>query len=186
MTCNRRFGQSGGRLTQASRPLQLGEMNRLTTYFRRLQRILLRRGRTREDAEDLIQEAFLKMHEYCEKGGEVREPEGFLVRTVLRLSMNATRDAHRDLYAEQNVEELTLFIDTNPTPDEVLAGQQCLERMRDALDSVGPRTRDVFVMHRLTGLSYSQIAHHMGLSISAIEKHMARALAALAEVNQQE
>lgn len=161
-------------------------MDRLPKYFRRMQRMLFRRGRTREEAEDLIQEAFLKMQEYCGNGGEIRQPEGFLVRTVLRLSMNAQRDEHRDLYADKDVEELTFVVDTNPTPDEVLAGDQCLERMRDVLDEVSRKTRDIFFMHRLDGLSYAEIARHMGVSVSAIEKHMASAAAALANVNQLE
>ena len=148
--------------------------------------LLLRRGRTREEAEDLIQDAFLKMQEYCERGGQVRQPEGFLVRTVLRLAANARRDAHRNLYCEEPVENLTLIVDTTPTPDEVLAGDQCLERMRDALDAVSRRTRDVFFMQRLDGLSYAQIAQRLGVSISAVEKHIATALAILADANQQE
>lgn len=155
-------------------------------YFRRLRMLLLRRGRTREEAEDLIQDAFLKMQEYCERGGQVRQPEGFLVRTVLRLAANARRDAHRNLYCEEPVENLTLIVDTTPTPDEVLAGDQCLERMRDALDAVSRRTRDVFFMQRLDGLSYAQIAQRLGVSISAVEKHIASALAILADANQQE
>lgn len=161
-------------------------MGRLPMYFRRLRMLLLRRGRTREEAEDLIQDAFLKMQEYCERGGQVRQPEGFLVRTVLRLAANARRDAHRNLYYEEPVENLTLIVDTTPTPDEVLAGDQCLERMRDALDAVSRRTRDVFFMQRLDGLSYAQIAQRLGVSISAVEKHIASALAILAEANQQE
>ena len=155
-------------------------------YFRRLRMLLLRRGRTREEAEDLIQDAFLKMQEYCERGGQVRQPEGFLVRTVLRLAANARRDAHRNLYCEEPVENLTLIVDTTPTPDEVLAGDQCLERMRDALDAVSRRTRDVLFMQRLDGLSYAQIAQRLGVSISAVEKHIATALAILADANQQE
>ena len=151
-------------------------------YFRRMQKMLLRRGRTREEAEDLIQQAFLKMQEYCERGGQVHQPEGFLVRTVLRLAMNARRDEHRDLYAHENVEELTLILDTNPTPDEVLAGDECLKRMSDALDSASRRTREIFFMHRLDGFSYAQIARQTGLSISSIEKHIASALAILANV----
>ena len=161
-------------------------MGRLPMYFRRLRMLLLRRGRTREDAEDLIQDAFLKMQEYCERGGQVRQPEGFLVRTVLRLAANARRDAHRNLYCEEPVENLTLIVDTTPTPDEVLAGDQCLERMRDALDAVSRRTRDVFFMQRLDGLSYAQIAQRLGVSTSAVEKHIATALAILADANQQE
>jgi len=155
-------------------------------YFRRLRMLLLRRGRTREEAEDLIQDAFLKMQEYCERGGQVRQPEGFLVRTVLRLAANARRDAHRNLYYEEPVENLTLIVDTTPTPDEVLAGDQCLARMGDALDAVSRRTRDVFFMQRLDGLSYAQIAQRLGVSISAVEKHIASALAILADANQQE
>jgi RNA polymerase sigma factor (sigma-70 family) len=158
-------------------------MNRLPLYFRRLQKLLRRRGRSREEAEDLIQEAFLRMQEYCGKGGEVQKPEHFLVRTVLRLAINARRDAHRDLYSDQNVEELTFVIDANPMPDEVLAADECLERMRDALNAVSPRTRDVFFMNRLDGLTYAQIARQLRLSISAIEKHMASALVALANVS---
>jgi RNA polymerase sigma factor (sigma-70 family) len=161
-------------------------MGRLPMYFRRLRMLLLRRGRTREEAEDLIQDAFLKMQEYCERGGQVRQPEGFLVRTVLRLAANARRDAHRNLYCEEPVENLTLIVDTTPMPDEVLAGDQCLERMRDALDAVSRRTRDVFFMQRLDGLSYAQIAQRLGVSISAVEKHIASALAILADANQQE
>ena len=161
-------------------------MGRLPMYFRRLRMLLLRRGRTREEAEDLIQDAFLKMQEYCERGGQVCQPEGFLVRTVLRLAANARRDAHRNLYYEEPVENLTLIVDTTPTPDEVLAADQCLERMRDALDAVSRRTRDVFFMQRLDGLSYAQIAQRLGVSISAVEKHIASALAILADANQQE
>lgn len=161
-------------------------MARLPPLFYHLRKVLVRRGRTTEESDDLIQEAFLRMQEYCERGGEVRQMEGFLMRTVLRLASNARRDAHRELYCDQQVEDLLLLIDTSPTPEEVLAGDQCLERMRDALDAVSRRTRDIFFMQRLDGLSYAQIASRMGLSISAIEKHIASALAILADASQWE
>lgn len=161
-------------------------MNTLPLWFHRLRKALLRRGRTNEEADDLIQEAFLRMQEYCERGGQVRQTEGFLMRTVLRLASNARRDAHRELYSDQQVEDLVLLIDTSPTPDEVLAGDQCLEEMRDALDAASRRTRDIFFMQRLDGLSYAQIAQRMNLSISAVEKHMASALAILADARKWE
>lgn len=151
-----------------------------------MQKLLLRRGRTHHEAEDLIQEAFLKMQEYCERGGQVQRPEGFLVRTVLRLAINARRDEHRDLYSTEQVEELTFVLDTNPTPDEVLAADECLKRMHQALEAVSQRTRDIFFMHRLDGCSYAQIAQRTGLSVSSIEKQIASALAVLAEVNETE
>ena len=159
-------------------------MDRFPQYFRRMRKLLLRRGRTRVESEDLIQEAFLKMQEYCQKGGEVRKPENFLVRTVLRLAANATRDQHRELYSDKPVEELTFILDTRPTPDEVLAGDECLERMREALDAVSRRTRDIFFMQRVDGFSYAEVATQLGISVSAVEKHIASALAVLADVNE--
>jgi len=160
-------------------------MDRLQLYFRRMRKLLLRRGRTRAEADDLIQEAFLKMQEYCQKGGEVRKPENFLVRTVLRLAANAARDQHREFYSDKRVEDLTFILDTNPTPDEVLAGDECLERMRDSLDAVSRRTRDIFFMQRVDGYSYAEVATQLGISVSAVEKHVASALAVLADVNEQ-
>jgi RNA polymerase sigma factor (sigma-70 family) len=158
-------------------------MDPLLSYFRQMRRILLRRGQTPEAAEDLIQEAFLRMQEYCQRGGKVQKPEGFLVRTVLRLAMNARRDEHRELYTVQKPEEFELILDTSPKPDEVFAAEECLERMRVALDAVSRRTRDILFLHRLDGLSYAQIAEQTGLSISAIEKHVASALVTLAKAN---
>jgi RNA polymerase sigma factor (sigma-70 family) len=164
----------------------LRAMGRLPDYFLRLQRMLIRRGRTREEAEDLVQQAFLKLQEYCNGGGLVRKTEPFLVRTVLRLAVNARRDEHRDLYVDEKIESIAQIVDTHPTPDEVCAHDECLHRMRAVLNGLSVRTRTVFSMHRFDGLSYAQIAQHLGLSVSAIEKHIASALAALAEVNDEE
>jgi RNA polymerase sigma factor (sigma-70 family) len=155
-------------------------MDGLATFFRRLQKRLLRQGSTRHEAEDLIQEAFLRMQQYCAEGGEVEEPEAFLSRTVRRLSLNARRDAHSDLYVAQPPEELPL-IDLTPTPDEMLAADECLRKMTARLDAISPRTREVFFLHRVEGYSYAQIAAQFGVSVSAIEKHVARAAAALTD-----
>ena len=97
---------------------------RLKACLETLRRVLLRRGNSSVETEDLIQEAFLRMQEYCEKGGEVRTPEGFLMRTALRLAANARRDAHRELYAEGADDDLAQLVDCTPRPDEVLAGHQ--------------------------------------------------------------
>src|SRR5205085_808531 len=121
-----------------------------------------------------------RMTLYCKQGGQIREPEAFVVQTVLNLARNAQRDAHRELYVETKVEDLVL-IDVGPTPDEWVAEQQCLQRMKHALHAMPARTREVFQLHRLQGLSHSQIAEHFDISVTAVQKHMARAMAALSE-----
>jgi RNA polymerase sigma-70 factor (ECF subfamily) len=144
----------------------------------RLRHLLRRQGCTHDDADDLIQEAFLRLQVYYEEGGEVHEPEAFLVRTALRLSMNARRDERRRQYVDAPVESLQL-VDTRPSPEDVLAAQQRLRQMKRALDALGPAMRDIFFLSRVDGLSYAQIAKLQGLTAKAVERRVARAMLAL-------
>jgi len=156
----------------------------MVKHFRRLTDLLRGMGRSREDAEDLIQEAFLRLHIYCQTH-EVREQEAFLVRTVQNLSVDCHRRAHRDLYVDDPVEALPL-LDLRLTPDEDVAVQQRLEQVRAVLDALKPRTREVFLMHRIEGYSSAQIAERFEISVSAVEKHIARAVLALMSVVERE
>jgi RNA polymerase sigma-70 factor (ECF subfamily) len=153
-------------------------MDWLMAHFPRLEKLLRRRGRTREEAEDLIQEAFLRVKLYCDEGGQLKTPEAFLVRTVLNLASDARAREHRELYSEKRIETL-LLLDDGPTPEELLAAEDCLRDLERTLDAINPRTREVFFMHRLDGLSYAQIAAHFDVSVSSVEKHIAKAMAAL-------
>lgn len=148
------------------------------THFRHLEKLLRLRGRTREEAEDVIQETFLRVKVYLDEGGEIRQPEAFLVRTALNLSSDTRDREHRHLYVQQSLEDL-LLVDGGPSPEEVLAAEQTLERLKRTLDASSRRMREVFFLHRLYGMSYVQIADHFDISVSAVEKHIARAMSVL-------
>jgi RNA polymerase sigma factor (sigma-70 family) len=148
--------------------------------MRQLRGLLRRHGRTRDDADDLIQEAFLRLHLYSGKS-DIRKQDAFLARTVLNLSVDMHRKEHRHLYADQSVETLMLA-DFRPTPDEDLAASQRLHRVEAVLAALSPRTRDIFLMHRVEGYGCSDIAQHFGISLSAVEKHIAKAVLALMDV----
>lgn len=140
----------------------------------RLQQRLRRRGRTREDAEDLTQEAILRVLEYCLRGGEVRQAEAVLARTTQNLSCNDHRDSRRNLFVKEDIGDLQLP-SSAPLPEDIIEADQCLERMLRALSASNERTRDVFLLHRVGGWNYSQIAQRYGISESAVEKQIAKA-----------
>jgi RNA polymerase sigma factor (sigma-70 family) len=157
----------------------------LTNQLQRIQKLLRRRGASPEDAEDLVQEAVVRLFSYTRKAGEVRNAEAFLTRTALNLAVDLHRSTRRDRFEPESVETLPL-LDIAPTPDEILAAEQRLLSMKRALDAVSRRTRSVFFMHRLQGLSHAEIAAKLGVSKSAVEKHIASAITILAIERQRE
>lgn len=144
-----------------------------------LQRVMRKRGWRRQEAEDVIQDAFMRMQNYCNQGGEVRNPEAFLVRTALNLATNVRTRSRAHLYVEQTEEVVSIALGLEPPPEEVLAAEEALDRVCKQLDALTPRTRQIFLMHYLDGYTYPQIAQQLGISVSAVEKHMARAMFAL-------
>lgn len=149
----------------------------------RLLRLLRRQGRSREDAEDLIQDAFVRLAEYC-RTAEVRNEAAFLERTVTNLSIDRYRRDARHPSMPKSIEELadTLpLLDPKPSPDEVLATQERLDEISRVLEAVSIRTREVYLAHR-AGYSHQELAEAFKVSISTIEKTIARAVVALMDM----
>lgn len=147
--------------------------------FRKVMDVLRRRGQSHEDAEDLVQEAFLRLHVFLEDGNEVRAPDSFLIRTALNLAVDAQRRDVRDRreqFLPESIEDLAVA-DFRPTPEENVAAELRLEEMRRMLDEkVSPTTRKVFLLHRLEGFSHEEIAELLGISLRSVEKRIARAI----------
>jgi RNA polymerase sigma factor (sigma-70 family) len=151
-------------------------------YFDGLLRFLRRKGRSREDAEDLIQEAMLRLHVYG-RGTAVINEEAFLRHAVQNLSIDQHRRDRLDLRREVPIEILS---DNNPviaeesTLEVQLEAQQRLNYVTRLLDSVSRRTREIYFAHR-AGYSYAEISEQMGISHITIKRHIARALLAIME-----
>ena len=147
------------------------------THFKHLLKFLRRKGRSHEDAEDLIQEAMLRLHLYGQAVPVVNE-EAFLRHAVNNLSIDQHRRDRLDLRKEVPIEEFNArwpLIAQESTPEETLEAEQRLNRIRAVLDAVSLRTREIYFAHR-AGYSYAEIADHMNISQITIKRHIARAL----------
>jgi RNA polymerase sigma-70 factor (ECF subfamily) len=65
--------------------------------------------------------------------------------------------------------------------ERVFLGKEALNRASVALLELPERTRTIFVLRRLEGMRYADVARRLGISVSAVEKHMVRAIAHLTE-----
>jgi RNA polymerase sigma factor (sigma-70 family) len=151
-------------------------------YFERLLKVLRRKGRSREDAEDLIQEAMLRLHVYGQ-AAPVANEEAFLRHAVRNLSVDQYRRDRGDLRRSVSIEDVAVpspFIARICTPEEALESEQRLHNIGALLDRVSRRTRDIYFAHR-AGYSYAEISEHMGISSITIKRHIERALLAIME-----
>jgi len=148
--------------------------------FFRLSGMLRRRGRRPEEAEDLVQEAFVRLLTYIDRGEKVLEPEAFLARTVFNLSVDHSRRDRAHLRESRAIEELRIA-DLSPGPEDEIANEQYVHQIRATLDSrVGRKTRDAFFLHCLEGMTYAEIGAQLNLSGRSVERHIAKAVAILA------
>lgn len=146
------------------------------TALSRVRAALMRRGRTRHDADDLVQEAWVRLACY-ERRETVAEPEAFLMRAALNLSIDAYR-ANRN-HGEQVLLEDAVLVDTTPDAEAILLGRERIARLSECLACLDPKTRKIFLAHRLDGLSYLVIARDNRVSVSSVEKHIAKAILVL-------
>ena len=150
-----------------------------------LLRFLMRKGRSREDAEDLIQEAMLRLHTYT--GEDVQNKEAFLRCAVRNLAIDQYRRDRSRLQGEvpiDDIDQQSPLIAPGPTPDQILDDQQRLDGLIARLDAVSPRTREIYLAHR-SGYSFAEIADHMNIAKITVKRHVARARAVLMKVDDQ-
>jgi len=133
---------------------------------------LRRRGRSEQDAEDLVQEAFVRLASY-EREHAVERPDAFLMKTALNLSIDAYRTRTRQ--GDEVLLEDAVIIDMAPGAEDVVLSRERLARLSDCVARLNDKTRNIFLAHRLDGLSYQEIGRLHGVSTSSVERHMVKA-----------
>ena len=150
----------------------------LVAYF-------LKRVNSRNEAEDLTQEVFMRLVNHPDRNnGQTIEGYVFTIAAnLLRDRAKSVATAHHrraqslDLLDEKNAFSANLVEDRDP--ERVLVGRQTIRDVLDALAELGERTRDIFILARLENVQHREIAAMYGISVSAVEKAMMKAMAHL-------
>ena len=140
-----------------------------------LVRQLTRKTGCRDLARDLTNEAFLRLLRMAPgKLGKIEKPDAFL----RKVSANLLRDWGRASTLRAR-SKITLEIATEQYVDQVavLESRDTLRRLELAIGKLNPKTRAIFLAHRIDGFTYAQIAERNGLSVKGVEKQMSKAIA---------
>jgi RNA polymerase sigma-70 factor (ECF subfamily) len=141
----------------------------------RMEALVSRRIGCRATASDLVQDLFLRFWRRPEV--KVEALDTYLLRSASNLAIDYLRsEGSRDRVAEglHNTDEAP----TGQAPEQALEVDHDLLRIEAALRALPERTRQIFLLNRIHGCTYAEIAKAMQVSQSAVEKHMMRALEA--------
>ena len=135
-------------------------------------------------AEDLVQDAFMKLHAHF---AEVREPRRWLYRTVHNLALNHRRQSGKIVAlpdpagnAANGAASDRETADTEPLPDEQIIRWEGIGLVRLSLSALDERSREVVRLKFDEDLSYQQIGERTGLSPGNVGYLLHRALKTLA------
>lgn len=138
---------------------------RLDELRRRMVRLAVKFVWNRDDAEELVQEAFKIAASGGPGIGEYRFGP-WMVRTVTNLCLNHRR--------KRKPEPLQSWMDPplEDGPVETVERTERLERLRTAIDRLPPQQRAALVMRTMQQMAYEEIAQVMELSVSAVRAHV--------------
>jgi RNA polymerase sigma-70 factor (ECF subfamily) len=152
-----------------------GILDTYKSHLSGLRKMVLSIVKSRDSVEDILQDAFLNAYA-IEKNKPLLHPKAYLYRTTKNLAISAMREQRRkptDYLTD--LPELESREETGP--DQHLIAQQTLESYFEAIESLPPKCRHVFLMRKCLGLSYKEIAKKLNISVSTVETHLERAFA---------
>ena len=145
-------------------------------HRRELHAYLTRKLRNADTAADLTQETFLRFAELRgrDQGMVVANERSYLYRTAHNLAVDhLRREQRRKTDACESV--LETAPDNGPSPEEIVSGRDELTIVRAAIHELPERTKQVFILTRIDGLTYAQAAERLRISDSSVQKHLAKA-----------
>lgn len=142
------------------------EAPRLLQYFRR-------RLRGADDPRDLVQEAFARLIGSA-PAGMLRNPEAYLQRIARNMLIDRSRKRSGKIIHVPISDGAEIPV--LPDQSYAIEADDMKRLYLNAVEALPPRTRQVFLLHRVDELSYKVIAEDLGLSIRTVEWHIAEAI----------
>lgn len=150
-------------------------------HSRAVFRLAFRMTGNEQDAEDVVQETFLRAYRQLDKYEARSSFSTWLYRIASNYSLDLIRmrKRHEDKRERGNVEERdilqTLPVNT-PGPDRIVYSTQVQERVNEALNELSAQERTAFVLRHFEGMSIDEIGEALGTGTNATKHSIFRAV----------
>ncbi|HHS95990.1 MAG TPA: RNA polymerase sigma factor [Phaeodactylibacter sp.] len=147
-------------------------LSEISIFKDKLFRLALRLVGNETEAEDVVQEVYIKMWRKHSEISTIKNIEAWCVQVTKNLAIDKTRSKHRrtvdiqksfDLYAEQ------------AAPDKVLEAKDVLQRVHSLIENLPPSQKTILHLRDIEGHSYQEIADLLDIPISSVKTALFRA-----------
>lgn len=131
---------------------------------------------SREAAEDIVQDAFVRFAPANTTSGTSAQTVAYLYRIVRNLSFDFLKRQKVEVREKQNEPPFWSIPGAQPTPEECVVVTDEARRIFRVLDDLPVDIRVALEMHRFGGYSLEEIAAHLGISVATAHRHVRTAM----------
>lgn len=152
-------------------------------YCHRLYRFVYRYLKNKDDAEEIVQEVFLKIWESRKKIHSFYSFNSFIFTIAYHSTITLLR---KRVYEQKYIEKLKmkLQINASPNPIDEIQFRELNEKIITILSRLTHRQQEIFRLSREQGLTHEEIAEKLNISSNTVKNHLVAALAFIkSEIN---
>lgn len=141
-----------------------------------------------DDAQDVLQSVYARAIAFSD-ANTIENAKALIFRVAARLAIDELRRrrrfiANHHIVSDEEAEDPLAGLSSNaPSIEQAMISREEYEAVMMALDTLPQKARTAFLMNRVYGFTYTEIASRLGVSVSSVEKYMIKALETLRLAN---
>lgn len=148
-------------------------------YSRRIFNFSMSILKSSEEAENITQDVFLNLWVNREKIERESSVKYYIFTIAYNSAISIIRRKLKDAHFLDYLKSLQ---DLNQEPVNLqVEYNDLVERLNEIINNLPVRQREVYLLHKVEGLKYSEIAERLNISVNTVENHMSRALKTIRE-----
>ncbi len=125
------------------------------------------------DAEDVVQETFVKVWQKSEQLEGIENKEAWCMTVARNLAIDKIRARKKTMSSD--IDSYHFISDSNPTPDKIVENQESLSMVMQKLNSLPEHQREIIHLRDIEGYTYKEIGEMTGYSEEQVKVNLFRA-----------
>ena len=145
-------------------------------YYKRLYQFAYALVKTREPAEEIVEDVFVRIWQHREEIGSIHNLRVYLYTAIKNSALNYLSQKARQSITEP-FDHIHIGMESPAgTPEQILITAEIQQKIQLAVEALPPRCKMIFKLVREDGLKYKEIASILNISVNTIDAQMAIAV----------